>query len=81
RYCNLLDARTALLALDGTSLDDRIMKVGIDPGFKQGRQFGRGNSGGQVRDEVRLTNDPSRGGMGGAALAEAERYRRMKEEE
>ncbi|CAN0444969.1 unnamed protein product, partial [Hapterophycus canaliculatus] len=60
----------AITCLDGTALDERIIKVGMDPGFKQGRQYGRGMSGGQVRDEARATNDPARGGMGGLALAE-----------
>lgn len=39
----------AITCLDGTALDERIIKVGIDPGFKQGRQYGRGMSGGQVK--------------------------------
>lgn len=38
----------AITCLDGTALDERIIKVGVDPGFKQGRQYGRGMSGGQV---------------------------------
>lgn len=38
----------AITCLDGTALDERIIKVGIDPGFKPGRQYGRGTSGGQV---------------------------------
>lgn len=38
----------AITCLDGTALDERIIKVGMDPGFKQGRQYGRGMSGGQV---------------------------------
>ncbi|CAM9477653.1 unnamed protein product, partial [Laminaria digitata] len=59
------DTLMAITCLDGTALDERIIKVGIDPGFKQGRQYGRGMSGGQVRDETRATNDPARGGMGG----------------
>lgn len=46
---NHTDTLMAITCLDGTSLDERIIKVGIDPGFKQGRQFGRGMSGGQVR--------------------------------
>lgn len=52
RYTNHTDALMAITCLDGTSLDDRIIKVGIDPGFKQGRQFGRGLSGGQVRSQT-----------------------------
>ncbi|CAN0086433.1 unnamed protein product [Ascophyllum nodosum] len=69
-YRKNADALMAITCLDGTSLDERIIKVGIDPGFKPGRQYGRGMSGGQVRDEARATNDPARGGMGGLAIAE-----------
>lgn len=48
RYTKHSDTLMAISCLDGTALDERIIKVGIDPGFKQGRQFGRGISGGQV---------------------------------
>lgn len=48
RYTNHSDTLMAITCLDGTALDERIIKVGIDPGFKQGRQYGRGMSGGQV---------------------------------
>lgn len=50
--------------LDGVRLDDRYIRVDIDPGFREGRQFGRGRSGGQVRDEFREDYDPARGGWG-----------------
>ena len=33
-------------------------------GFQEGRQFGRGKHGGQVRDEYRTDYDPGRGGYG-----------------
>ena len=33
-------------------------------GFEEGRQFGRGSSGGQVRDEYRVDFDVGRGGYG-----------------
>ena len=33
-------------------------------GFMEGRQFGRGRTGGQVRDEYRMDYDPGRGGYG-----------------
>lgn len=36
----------------------------VDPGFVEGRQYGRGRSGGQVRDEFRQDYDPGRGGWG-----------------
>ncbi len=41
--------------LDGVSLDQSAIKVEVDPGFKEGRQFGRARSGGQVRNEPRQT--------------------------
>lgn len=34
--------------VDGARLDDRYIRVDLDPGFREGRQFGRGRSGGQV---------------------------------
>lgn len=29
-------------------LDERYIRVDLDPGFREGRQFGRGRRGGQV---------------------------------
>jgi len=50
--------------VNGTKLDERLVRTDLDPGFKEGRQYGRGRSGGQVRDEYRKDYDPSRGGWG-----------------
>ncbi|KAJ1929094.1 nuclear cap binding complex subunit [Linderina macrospora] len=50
--------------VNGTKLDDRVIRTDLDPGFKEGRQFGRGKSGGQVRDEYRQEYDEGRGGWG-----------------
>lgn len=58
------DAKNAVDFLSGTKLDDRIIRVDWDVGFAPGRQFGRGRSGGQVRDEYREDYDPGRGGYG-----------------
>ncbi len=33
-------------------IDGRQVRIDWDPGFKYGRQFGRGKTGGQVRDEI-----------------------------
>lgn len=49
---------------NGTKLDERVIRCDLDPGFKEGRQFGRGKSGGQVRDEYRTEYDVGRGGWG-----------------
>lgn len=34
--------------INGMTLDDRPVRADFDWGFKEGRQFGRGRSGGQV---------------------------------
>lgn len=37
-----------MVCVNGTKLDDRLIRTDWDPGFVEGRQFGRGRSGGQV---------------------------------
>ncbi|KAF8065861.1 CBP20 [Scenedesmus sp. PABB004] len=59
-------ALAAVRALNGTKLDGRALRADIDYGFEEGRQFGRGRSGGQVRDEFRTDYDAERGGYGRA---------------
>ncbi len=54
-FCNLLDS---VKYLTSTTLDDRVIRVELDPGFAEGRQYGRGKQGGQVRDEFRTQYDP-----------------------
>jgi len=54
-------AAAALVCVSGTVCDGRIIRCDMDAGFKPGRQFGRGMSGGQIRDERRKTHDPARG--------------------
>jgi nuclear cap-binding protein subunit 2 len=67
--------------INSTKLDERIIRTDLDPGYRDGRQFGRGRSGGQVRDEYRQDYDTGRGGWGHVrARQEAERARRQKEE-
>lgn len=56
--------------IGGTKLDERIIRTDLDPGFEEGRQFGRGKSGGQVRDEYREDFDEGRGGTGRALQVE-----------
>lgn len=55
--------------LDGFKLDERFIRVDLDAGFVEGRQFGRGKSGGQVRDEFRVDYDAGRGGWGASSSA------------
>mmetsp|Transcript_17935 Transcript_17935/g.22012 ORF Transcript_17935/g.22012 Transcript_17935/m.22012 type:complete len:197 (-) Transcript_17935:62-652(-) len=57
------DAMNARNNLNGTKLDDRIIRADLDPGFELGRQYGRGQSGGQVRDDRRMEYDKQRGGL------------------
>lgn len=49
RYYTRTDAENAMRFINGTRLDDRIIRTDWDAGFKEGRQYGRGKSGGQVR--------------------------------
>lgn len=58
------DAEACYKWVNGTRLDDRTIRVDWDIGFKELRQYGRGKSGGQVRDEYRTDYDPGRGGYG-----------------
>lgn len=41
-----------------------MIRVDWDAGFIEGRQYGRGKTGGQVRDEYRTDYDAGRGGYG-----------------
>ncbi|KAI9505580.1 nuclear cap binding protein subunit 2, partial [Coemansia spiralis] len=74
------DALNCMKYVNGTKLDDRIIRTDLDPGFKEGRQFGRGRSGGQVRDEYRQEYDEGRGGWG-HMRAKQEEERRVQQEE
>ena len=48
--------------LHGTKIEGRQIKVELDPGFTEGRQYGRGKTGGQVADHSRKGFDAGRGG-------------------
>ncbi|EMC94198.1 hypothetical protein BAUCODRAFT_74746 [Baudoinia panamericana UAMH 10762] len=63
-YYTHADALDCLKYVGGTKLDERIIRCDLDEGFAEGRQYGRGKSGGQVRDEYREEYDPGRGGYG-----------------
>ena len=43
------EALASMRYISGTKLDERIIRCDLDLGYKDGRQFGRGKSGGQVR--------------------------------
>jgi RNA recognition motif-containing protein len=59
-YISREDALEAVASLSGTKLDGRVIRVELDAGFQPGRQYGRGASGGQVRDDRRGRSDPAR---------------------
>eukprot|EP00069_Balaena_mysticetus_P018827 bmy_11750T0 len=63
-YYSRPDAENAMRYINGTCPDDQIIRTDWDAGFKEGRQHGRGCSGGQVRDEYRQDYDAGRGGYG-----------------
>lgn len=48
RYYLREDAEDAMRCINGTRLDDRIIRTDWDAGFVEGRQYGRGKHGGQV---------------------------------
>ena len=63
-YHNRGDAEKAVKYLNGTKLDEREVRMDFDWGFQEGRQFGRGKAGGQIRDDYRIDFDVGRGGYG-----------------
>lgn len=48
RYYTKADAENCMRYVNGTRLDDRIIRTDWDAGFVEGRQYGRGKTGGQV---------------------------------
>ncbi|XP_059630977.1 nuclear cap-binding protein subunit 2-like [Cornus florida] len=76
-YYSREDAEDSVKYISGTILDDRHIRVDFDWGFQEGRQWGRGRSGGQVRDEYRTDYDPGRGGYGKLVQRELEAQRQL----
>ena len=66
-----MDALSAVGILTGSKLDGRVIRVELDAGFKPGRQYGRGASGGQVRDDRGGGSGRERRISGGGANAAA----------
>lgn len=77
-YYTHQDALDCMKYVGGTKLDERVIRTDLDPGFEEGRQYGRGKSGGQVRDEYRDDFDEGRGGLG-RAIQQNERMTREAE--
>ncbi|KAL2261771.1 hypothetical protein VTK26DRAFT_3412 [Humicola hyalothermophila] len=78
-YYSHQDALDCMKYIGGTKLDERIIRTDLDPGFVEGRQYGRGKSGGQVRDEYREDYDEGRGGLGRALQAQRMREREQRD--
>ncbi|KAJ7063173.1 RNA-binding domain-containing protein [Mycena amicta] len=79
-YYTNSEALACMRYVSGTKLDERIIRCDLDLGYSEGRQFGRGKSGGQVRDEHRQDYDAGRGGWGAQAQRlEIERRREVEE--
>ena len=53
-------AKTAKYTLTGMNIDGKQIRVDIDLGFEEGRQYGRGRNGYQIRDEITKNYDPER---------------------
>lgn len=79
RFYTHAEAVDCMRLVSGTKLDERIIRCDLDPGYKEGRQYGRGRSGGQVRDEYRQEFDAGRGGWGHNRLREEEERKRAEE--
>ncbi|CAJ0962086.1 unnamed protein product, partial [Mesorhabditis belari] len=69
------EAEVAQRCINSTRLDERLIRTDWDAGFVEGRQFGRGRHGGQVRDEYRKDYDPGRGGWNKIVQTRNERDR------
>ncbi|KAL2123364.1 hypothetical protein VTJ04DRAFT_3819 [Mycothermus thermophilus] len=78
-YYTHQDALDCMKYIGGTKLDERIIRTDLDPGFTEGRQYGRGKSGGQVRDEYREDYDEGRGGLGRAIQLAKQRERESRQ--
>ena len=59
-YLDKESAQTAKKTLMGTIVDGKEIRVDIDLGFEEGRQYGRGKTGCQRRDEMGRNFDPDR---------------------
>lgn len=51
-YYTHAEATAAVRYISGTKLDERIVRCDLDLGYREGRQYGRGKSGGQVYSQA-----------------------------
>ncbi|OQS03976.1 elicitin [Thraustotheca clavata] len=80
-YFNKDHAQACANFISSTKLDQRVIRCELDGGFREGRQYGRGTTGGQVRDDRRSKDDydPGRGGYGKKAddFGQTNHFRRV----
>jgi nuclear cap-binding protein subunit 2 len=60
RYFKREHVLEAVQYLNGTKIDNRKIHVAIDFGFYEGRQYGRGKSGGAKREEIQKETSESK---------------------
>lgn len=60
RFYDHETAMTAVNCLNGSKIDERVIRVEIDWGFSDGRQWGRAANGAQIRDFRRKRIDEDR---------------------
>ena len=79
-FATAQQAQTTRAVLHTLAVDERTVGIDMDQRFKPGREWGRGKSGGQIRDEVRQGWDKGRGGWG-ARERRQQQMREMKEQQ
>ena len=79
-FATAQQAQTTRAVLHTLAVDERTVGIDMDQTFKPGREWGRGKSGGQIRDEVRQGWDKGRGGWG-ARERRQQQMREMKEQQ
>ena len=79
-FATAQQAHTTRAVLHTLAVDERTVGIDMDQRFKPGREWGRGKSGGQIRDEVRQGWDKGRGGWG-ARERRQQQMREMKEQQ
>ena len=73
-------AQRARWMINGMKVDGRVCGVDFDQEFREGRQWGRGKTGGQIRDDHRSSYDEGRGGWGTRERLK-QQMRRMQEQQ
>lgn len=62
KYDTHYEALDAVALCHNMEIDEKIITVKLDAGYRTNRRYGRGETGGQVRDDRRTYYDKQRGG-------------------